>query len=84
MAKILGLAVLALTISACTTARPIELPGGGQGFMIACNGIQNTMNDCYTKAAEVCCPVGYDIVSATDESVPVLNHYARTLTVRCR
>lgn len=83
MRSILTLLLLAPMVTACTTARPMALPGGGQGYMVGCNGIQHTMADCYAKAAEIC-PTGYDIVSATAESVPVINPYARTMMVRCK
>jgi hypothetical protein len=51
--------------------------------MVGCSGIQNTMETCYVKAAEVC-PRGYDVAAATVESVPIINPYDRSLMVRCR
>jgi hypothetical protein len=70
-------------LAACGNARPMALPGGGQGYMIGCSGIQNTMATCYAKASEVC-PQGYDVAAATMESVPIINPYDRSLMVRCR
>jgi hypothetical protein len=67
----------------CGTAAPMALPGGDEGYMIGCGGIQNTMATCLAKAAQMC-PEGYDIVAATAESVPIINPYERTMMVRCK
>ena len=72
-----------LALTGCATARPMALPGGGEGYMIGCNGIQLTMADCLAKAAQVC-PEGYDIAAATAESVPLINPFERTLMVQCK
>lgn len=40
------------------------------------------MDDCLARAAEIC-PAGYDIVTATQESVPLVNPYERSMYVRC-
>jgi hypothetical protein len=76
-----GLIVSSLT--GCTTARPSALPGGGQGYAVGCGGIQHTMDDCLARAADIC-PAGYDIVTATQESVPFINPYQRSMYIRCR
>ena len=75
--------LICLALTGCATSRPMALPGGGEGYMIGCNGIQLTMADCLAKAAEMC-PSGYDIAAATAESVPIINPYARTMMVRCK
>ncbi len=78
---LVGLIVSSLT--GCTTARTMALPGGGQGYAIGCGGIQHTMDDCLAHAAEIC-PGGYDIVTATQESVPLIHPYERSMYVRCK
>lgn len=81
--RVLAAALLAMILTGCTTARPTALPGGGQGYAIGCGGIQHTMDDCLARAAEVC-PGGYDVVTTTQESVPIINPYERSMYVRCR
>jgi hypothetical protein len=79
----LPVALLAMMLASCTTARQTALPGGGRGYAIGCGGIQHTMDDCLARAAEVC-PGGYDVVTTTQESVPLINPYERSMYVRCR
>lgn len=85
MMKITGaiMSVVVLLLAACTTAHPTALPGGGQGYEIGCGGIQHTMDDCLARAAGVC-PAGYDIVTTTQESVPLINPYERSMYIRCQ
>ena len=40
------------------------------------------MDDCLARAAEIC-PTGYNIVTATQESVPLINPYQRSMYIRC-
>jgi hypothetical protein len=71
-----------LVLAACANAHPSALPGGGTGYAIGCSGIQNTMDDCYAKAAQIC-PAGYDVAAATQEFVPIINPFERSMYVRC-
>jgi hypothetical protein len=81
--RILPIGLIVMMLTACTTAHPTALPGGGQGYAIGCSGIQHTMDDCLARAAAVC-PGGYDMVTTTQESVPIINPYGRSMYVRCR
>ena len=83
MPKALTVAAALLALVGCTTAHPTPLPGGGQGFMIGCGGVQHTMIDCFARAGQVC-PDGYDVVTASAESTPIINPYERSILVRCR
>jgi hypothetical protein len=77
---VLLLATVALT--GCASAQRASLPGGGQGFMVSCSGIQHTLADCYAEAAKVC-PAGYD-VATKDLTSTVLNPFQRSMLISCR
>ena len=72
-----------IILASCTTAHPTALPGGGQGYMVGCSGIQHTMTDCYARSAEIC-PAGYDIVATDQSSTPFINPYNRSMFIQCR
>jgi hypothetical protein len=72
----------AIALAGCASAQRASLPGGGQGYMVSCSGIQLTLADCYAKAAKVC-PTGYD-VATKDLTSTVLNPFQRSMLVSCR
>jgi hypothetical protein len=80
--KITSLLLAAVPLAGCVSAQRASLPGGAQGYMVSCSGIQHTLADCYTKAAQVC-PAGYDI-AAKDLTSTVLNPFQRSMLVSCR
>lgn len=64
-------AITILALGGCTTADEIQLPSGGAGYTVACDGSGNRWSSCYEKASEVC-PAGYDVVTKDGDSTPVL------------
>ncbi len=72
----------AASLAGCATAQKASLPGGAQGYMVSCSGIQLTLADCYAKAAKAC-PSGYD-VATKDLTSTVLNPFQRSMLISCR
>jgi hypothetical protein len=77
-----GFLLAAASLAGCASAQRAPLPGGGQGYMVSCSGIQHTLADCYAEAAKVC-PAGYD-VATKDLTSTVLNPFQRSMLVSCR
>ena len=79
-----GIAFLltAASLAGCASARLATLPGGGQGYLVTCSGIQLTLADCYGKAAEACTR-GY-AVATEDLTSTVLNPFQRSMLISCR
>ncbi len=80
--KRIAFLLAAALLAGCASAQRAPLPGGGQGYMVSCSGIQLTLADCYAKAAKVC-PAGYD-VATKDLTSTVLNPFQRSMLVTCR
>lgn len=80
--KITSVLLATASLAGCASAQTASLPGGGQGFMVSCSGIQHTLADCYAEAAKVC-PAGYE-VSITDINPTALNWFQRSMLVSCR
>ena len=81
---VIAISVIALT--GCATASKVALPGGGQGFAIKCPDPKQ----CYNKAAEVCAPGVYELVTTNATGTgAVINGVGSfgtqtTLIVRCK
>lgn len=90
MQKSLGLLAFAALFSGCTTAKPVYLPDGRQGFTIDCDD----WNNCFSRAGKLCKSDGYDIfaqnsesgtfVSVTATSVLALPVTSRILLIGCK
>jgi hypothetical protein len=72
----LTLAALAL-LAACSSARPMMLPSGRQGYYVRCRGQEEK---CYIRAARLC-PAGYDIAQAREYSNATATSYFGTVHV---
>lgn len=53
-----------LSLSSCTTWKPVVLPSGQHGFTVDCSGTNLSWSHCYQKAGKAC-PHGYDITQRT-------------------
>ena len=72
----LGCVAGSLALAACSTAKPIYLSSGTQGYLVTCKGFLNDWESCLVKAGRTCGANGYD-VSRHEE-------YDRTLIVSCK
>jgi hypothetical protein len=64
---VLSLIVLcSCALPAHVYSKPVTLPSGKQGYLVACNGTRNTIAECIEEAAKVC-PKGYNIIQQNAE-----------------
>lgn len=54
-----------LSLSACTTWKPVVLPSGQHGFTVDCSGTNLSWSHCYQKAGKAC-PHGYNVTQRMD------------------
>lgn len=73
-------AVVALT--ACTTVRPMALQDGSMGYALECNGMLETVDQCYAHISSFC-PEGSHIVAESASSLRTFDPLVRTLYVQC-
>lgn len=66
------LAAVAAIVSGCTTAKPMFLPDGRQGFSIRCDGAGLSWENCFSKASEICQARGYDVFSQNGDSSTIV------------
>ena len=59
-----------LVLVSCTTSEKVRLPDGSTGYNISCDGMVQSMGDCFAKAGELC-PKGYDVYASGNESTPI-------------
>ncbi|TAN08257.1 MAG: hypothetical protein EPN38_03685 [Rhodanobacteraceae bacterium] len=60
----LAAALGSLSLSSCTTWKPVVLPSGQRGYTVDCSGTNLSWSHCYQKAGKAC-PHGYDITQRT-------------------
>ena len=62
--------VIAAALAGCVTDQPTYLADGSQGHHVTCGGAIFSMGDCQKRAAEICGPRGFQILSGGTESTP--------------
>lgn len=71
--NILGLTILALSLTACTITGSDQLRTNRQIYAVDCSGSAMSMSTCYKKAKSIC-PNGYNTISRQDtHPVPIGN-----------
>lgn len=64
--------LVALTLTACATAKETYTPSGEKGYTINCSGTAANWGMCSQKAGELCGPAGYTVFNQSgDESTMV-------------
>ena len=63
-------AIVAAGLSGCVTSQATHLQDGSQAHHVTCGGAVFSMGDCHKRAAELCGPRGYQVVSGGTESTP--------------
>ncbi len=78
----LGTLVIAGAISGCTPTSAVRLPGGGEGFTIACGGTLRSWASCYEAAGEKCGARGYDIINKSSDTT--IDTASRSMLIKCK
>ena len=74
--------VLALLLTACTTAQPIVTQDGKEGFAISCGGTANDWASCYEKAGQSCGGKGYNVLDKLQTTT--MDTASRTMVIACK
>jgi hypothetical protein len=69
-------------LAGCTAVRPMPLQDGSMGYAFECNGMVDSVDECYAHIARLC-PQGSSIVTESASSVMTFDPFLRTLYVRC-
>ena len=66
------LIALTVVLTACAEIHPREFrgPNGKTAYSMRCSGMGRTLDDCYSKAGELC-PAGYNIIDRASGTVAV-------------
>jgi hypothetical protein len=66
-------ALLGLALTGCTSAKPITMPDGRQGYSLDCSGSVLTWEDCFEQADLFCKGRNYDVYTRPDAESPLLD-----------
>ena len=84
-----ALALLFFLLSGCATVREISSTDGSLTYNIACNGSGLDWGHCYSRAAEMCGILGYEVIakdSDADLSISWVgggSYVKRNLVIKC-
>lgn len=80
------IAISALLLTGCATAKQTYLPDGTKGYMVKCDGSALSWSMCYEKAGAICKNRGYDIVNKQEQETPFMASVmvTRSLAIRCK
>lgn len=91
--RLVFIALTALALNACATAKETYTPSGERGYTIDCSGSANNWGVCAQKAGELCGTEGYTILNQSGDqsamltsnqfgtyATPIIN---RTIMIQC-